>query len=177
MMSKKLVFLLIVALSLVGWVQAINLDRGIVLDRHFQQIPPESWNTIELADVELIKRMGFDFAKVLVNPAPMISGNTINTANMWYVDELVNVFLDQGIPVVVSIHPEPSFKTTYLGSSGGFTDLLGFYEDFAEYLAQGWTSDEVAFQLMSEPFDNYQDWNTMLPQMVQAVRTKMPDHT
>lgn len=106
-MTKKMA-VMVVMLSLAGWASAFNLGRGIVLDRQFQQIPPEEWNTIVAEDVALIKRMGFDFAKVLVNPAPMISGSTINTANMWYVDELVNVFLDEGIPVVVCIHPEPS---------------------------------------------------------------------
>ena len=159
--------------------ESISLTKGLVLDRQFHTIPPEAHNTIEPSDVELIKYMGFTFAKVLVNPAPMISGSTINTTNMAYVDEIVDEFLYQGFPVVVCIHPEPAFKTTYLGNNpaGSFTDMLGFYGDFAGYLAARWGQNEVVFQLMTEPFGNYTDWNTMLPQMVQAVRATMPDNT
>jgi hypothetical protein len=155
----------------------IVFTRGITLDRQFSTIPPEAHNKIDDSDVALIKRMGFNFAKVLVNPAPMISGSTINTTNMAYVDEIVNVFLNQNIPVVVCIHPEPGFKTTYLGSAGGFTTLLSFYHDFAGYLAARWGVNEVAFQLMTEPFGNYTDWNTMLPQLVSSVRSAMPNNT
>lgn len=157
--------------------EAISFTRGITLDRQFHIIPPESWNTIDACDVALIKRMGFTFAKVLVNPQPMISGSTINMANMAYVDEIVNIFLNQNVPVVVCIHPEPGFKTTYLGSAGGFTTLLSFYHDFAGYLAARWGQNEVVFQLMTEPFGNYTDWNTMLPQMVSSVRSAMPNNT
>ena len=155
----------------------ILLTKGIVLDRQFHTIPPEAHNTIDAYDVALIKRMGFTFAKVLINPQPMITGSTINTANMAYVDEIVNVFLNQNVPVVVCIHPEPGFKTTYLGSSGGFTTLLSFYHDFAGYLATRWGQNEVVFQLMTEPSGNYTDWNTMLPQMVSSVRSAMPNNT
>ncbi|MEN6386253.1 MAG: cellulase family glycosylhydrolase [Phycisphaerales bacterium] len=155
----------------------IILTKGIVFDRQYAAIPPEINNTIDSYDVALVKHMGFNFAKVLFNPAPMISGNTINVTNMAYVEELVNRFLDQGVPVVVCIHPEPAFKTTYLGSASGFTNLLGFYHDFAAYLAARWGQNEVVFQLMTEPFGNYTDWNTMLPQMVQSVRSAMPNNT
>ena len=160
--------------------EPILLTKGIVLDRQFSTLPilpSEEHVRIDAYDVAVIKHMGFSFAKVMINPAPMISGSTINTTNMAYVDELVNRFLDQGVPVVVCIHPEPAFKTTYLGSAGGFTTLLSFYHDFAGYLAARWGQNEVVFQLMTEPFGNYTDWNTMLPQMVSSVRSAMPNNT
>ena len=156
----------------------MTLGKGIVIDRQFHSIPVPANMKIAAADVQLIKLMGFDFAKVLVNPALMISGNTINTANMWYIDELVNNFVSMGVPVVVCLHPEPAFKTTYLGGGSGsasFQDLLGFYEDFAAYLAARWERGQVAFELMTEPFGNPAgSWNTMLPQMWQAARNGMP---
>ena len=157
----------------------ISLDHGIVIDRQFHTIPAESYCLIADSDITLIKSMGFKFVKLLINPDLMISGNTINTANMWYVDEIVNRVVNQGLSVVVCIHPENSFKQTYLGNGGAnFPALLGFYRDFAGYLAARWGSNQLAFQLMTEPFGNSPgSWNTMLPQMVQAVRDTMPDHT
>ena len=156
---------------------ALKLNRGITLDRQFTHIPPEGIMTILPADIKIIKSMGFEFVKLLVNPACFISGSTINDSNMWYLDEIVNRVLNEGLPVVVCIHPMPEFKYNYLGTSGGFTNLLGFYRDFAAYMTARWDSNELAFQLMTEPFDNYQSWNTMQPQMWQAVRSTMPAHT
>ena len=155
----------------------MKLNRGVVIDRQFLRIPPNPLSTIVPKDIQIIKSMGFEFVKVLVNPACFISGSTINSSNMWYVDEIVNRVLAEGLPVVVSPHPETHFKTTYLGTPGGFTNLLGFYKDFAAYMAARWNPNELAFQLMSEPCENYQDWNIMQPQLWRAIRTTMPDHT
>jgi cellulase (glycosyl hydrolase family 5) len=159
--------------------EPILLTKGLVLDRQFHTMPVEPHNTIDSYDVAVIKHMGFTFAKVNVNPALMISGSTINTTNMAYVDEIVNIFLNQNVPVVVNIHPEPAFKAMYLGNdpAGSFADMLSFYHDFAGYLAARWGVNEVVFQLMTEPSGNYTDWNTMLPQMVSAVRSAMPNNT
>ena len=158
--------------------QAMSLRRGVVLDRQFHQIPVEAACVIHSADVTLVKDLGFDFAKVIINPALMMNAadGTINTANIWYIDEVVNKFVSQGVPVVVCIHPENIFKQTYLGTEIGFAKLLVFYHDFAAYLAARWGRGEVAFELMTEPHDNYQSWNTMLPQMWNAARTAMPDN-
>ena len=158
--------------------QLMSLRKGVVFDRPFHQIPVEGAAEIHPADVNLVKLMGLDFAKVLINPELMMNAadGTINTTNIWYVYELVNKFLNHGIPVVVCIHPEPGFKEYYLGTSEGFTKLLVFYHDFAAYLAARWGRGEVAFELMTEPHENYQSWNTMLPQMWQAARSGMQDN-
>ena len=169
-------------LYLVGIAQAMELKRGIVIDRQFWQIPVEPYNTVVPADVALIKCMGFDFVKVVINPDLFIASyeqnaKNLNVGNLWYVDTLVNQFVSQGMHVVVCIHPEASFKNLYLGSEGGFVTLQSFYKYFAEYLASKWTPDQVAFQLMTEPFGNYADWNLHLKALVTSVRTTMPAHT
>ena len=156
----------------------ITFTRGLTLDRQFHTMPVEAWNTIDSCDVALIKRMGFNFAKVTINPQLMISGSTINTANMAYVEEVVNRFLDQNVPVVVCIHPEEAFKTYYLGTDWvKFTALCNFYHDFAAYMAARWNKNEVAFQLMTEPFANDWPWNDMWIHMYDQARAGMPEHT
>ena len=155
----------------------MKLKRGLTIDRQFLRVPPEPTATILPKDIQIIKSMGFEFVKVLANPACFISGSTINQSKMWYLDELINKVLAEGMPVVLSLHPETEFKNTYLGTAGGFTNLLGFYKDLAAYMAARWDPNELAFQLMSEPCGNYLDWNIMQPQIWQAIRTAMPDHT
>ena len=155
----------------------IKLNRGITLDRQFRTIPPEAIMTILPVDIQIIKSMGFEFVKLIVNPALMKSGSTINSSNMWYLDEIVNRVLNEGLKVVVCIHPEDDFKVTHLGDWSKFQELLGFYEDFAAYMAARWDPNELAFQLMTEPRANAWNWNTMQPLMWQAVRNGMPNHT
>ena len=162
--------------------QVMELKRGITIDRQFWQMPVEDYNTVVPADVALIKRMGFDFVKLLFNPDLFIATydqnqNNLNVGNLWYVDTLVNKFVSQGMHVVICIHPEPGFKNLYLGTEAGFVTLQSFYKHFTEYIAGKWGPDQVAFQLMTEPFGNYADWNLHLIALVPAVRTFMPYHT
>ena len=152
--------------------------RGVMLDRMFYTMPVETWNTIETADVKLIRYMGFDFAKVIINPALMISGNTINLTNMAYIDSVMAKFMAEGVPVVINIHPDATFKNTYLGTNwANFTNLCGFYHDFAAYLSARWGVNEVSFQLMTEPFGNIWAWNDMWIYMYDQARAGMPNHT
>ncbi len=132
---------------------------------------------IRACDIRLLHCMGFDYVKLLVNPILFIEDSGVNSSNMWYIDEIVNTVVDEGLAVVVCIHPMPDFKYTYLGNPSDFQSLLGFYEAFAGYLAARWGADELAFQLMTEPFGNYTSWNELQPQMWAAVRRGMPDHT
>lgn len=151
--------------------------RGITLDRMFHTIPVEPDNTIEVADVRIIRYMGFEFAKVLINPALMISGNNINTTNMAYIDSVMAKFMAEGVPVVICIHPMPVFKTTYLGNWINFTNLCSFYYYFADYLAVRWGVNEVSFQLMTEPSGNAWPWDDMWIHMYDQARAGMPNHT
>jgi endoglucanase len=155
----------------------MKLKRGITIDRQFFRVPPEPASTIVPKDIQIIKSMGFEFVKLIVNPACFISGATIKDSNMWYLDEIVNRVVHEGLPVVVCIHPENDFKVTYLGDWTQFQNLLGFYKDFAAYMAARWGPNELAFQLMTEPRANAWGWNTMQPLMWQAVRSTMPAHT
>jgi endoglucanase len=156
--------------------QLDKLKRGITFDRQLHAIPPPPELRIQVCDVQLLKRLGFDYVKLVVNPVLFISGSGLNASNMPYIDEMVNTVVGEGMPVVVCLHPEPDFKKTYLGDAAGFQDLLGFYEAFAGYLAERWGPEELAFQLMTEPFGNYTSWNELQPQMWQSVRREMPKH-
>jgi endoglucanase len=152
--------------------------RGVTLDRMFQTMPPEAINTIEVNDVKIIRYMGFEFAKVIINPALMISGSGINTTNMAYIDSVMAKFMAQGVPVVICIHPMPEFKNYYLGTNWtNFANLCSFYYYFGEYLAARWGVNEVAFQLMTEPFGNVWAWNNMWIHMYDQARAAMPNHT
>lgn len=156
---------------------ALELNRGISIDRQFRTIPPESLMRITPEDIRLIKSMGFEFVKVIVNPEPLMADNRLDESKQWYLEELVNTVTNEGLPVVVCIHPEWEFKKHILGDRDAFTRFLGFLEDTARFLAAGWTPKQLALQLMTEPVTDGINWNELQPQLWQAARRAMPGHT
>ncbi|MEN6386249.1 MAG: cellulase family glycosylhydrolase, partial [Phycisphaerales bacterium] len=158
---------------------ALSLRRGITLDRQYHSIPNSP--NFQSRDIKLIKSMGFDFCKLIINPDVHKSGSDIK--NMNYLDTVADIVLNEGIKLVLCIHPENRFKETTFGSKSEFQNLCLWYEQFAAYLASRWKSSQVVFQLMTEPFgsssepDDWNCWNKLQPQMWQAVRKSMPEHT
>jgi hypothetical protein len=160
----------------------LNLKRGIAFDRYQKHFPIRSGMEIAAGDMAVAREMGFDHIKVLFTANAFILGSGLNMPNMAYVEKVINTALGSGLPVLVCIHPEPDFKFFHLGTADGFAQLLGFYSEFAKYLAQRWKPDQIALQLMTEPHGKnfgpeFQDWNILYPQIVEAVRKYMRDYT
>ena len=153
------------------------LNRGICLDRQFRTIPPEPIMRITRDDIRLIKSMGFEFVKLIVNPEPLLSDKGLSDATAWYLKEIVQLVVDEGLPVVVCIHPEWKFKEKVLSDAHEFSRFVRFLEETGRFLAASWGPQQLALQLMTEPGGNARDWNELQPQMWQAARRAMPDHT
>jgi endoglucanase len=128
-------------------------------------------------DLQLIKPMGFDSVKVLVNPEPLIGGDRLDPSKQWYLEEMIHRVADTGLPVVVCLHPEWNFKTRILSSEPDFQRFLGFLETTARFLASRWNPRQLALQVLTEPAGNVRDWNELLPPLWRAARRAMPDHT
>lgn len=157
------------------WTDGEVITRGLSLDRQYLRVPEVP--NFDMFDIRLIKSMGFEHVKLLVNPEPHKSGDGIEPTSMRYIDAIINLVLNEGLPVVVDIHPEHPFKLNVLGNWTEFEDMLGFYEEFAAYLAGRWDPGDLVFQLMTEPNGNAWDWNVMQKAVWEAVRAGMPDHT
>src|SRR4029077_5155648 len=72
----------------------------------------ESWTTAQ--DIVLIKSMGFDHVRLSVDPQPMIPNHRpdeIPGEYLGYLDAAVKMILDQGLAVVIDLHPDSDFKT------------------------------------------------------------------
>lgn len=156
---------------------ALELNRGICIDRQFRTIPPEPGMKFTREDILLIKAMGFEFVKLLVNPEPLLAGSRLDDTKKGYLQEMVDLAVNGGLPVIVCIHPEWEFKKRILGSETEFAAFLPFLEDTARFLAGGWRPKQLAFQLMTEPVTEHLHWNDLQPRMWQTVRRVMPEHT
>lgn len=155
----------------------LSLHRGICIDRQFRTIPPERIMSISRDDIRLIKSLGFEFVKLLVNPEPLMSENRLSSESRWYLRDLVQLAADEGLPVVVCLHPEWEFKARVLSDAREFARFAGFVEDTGRFLAARWGPKELALQLLTEPGGNALDWNELQSQLWRAARRAMPSHT
>ena len=121
-------------------------------------------------DIRLIKSMGFEVVKLIVNPEPLLSDKGLSDATRWYLKEIVQLVVDEGLPVVVCIHPEWKFKEKVLSDAHEFSRLVGFLEETGRFLAASWGPQQLALQLKTEPGGNARDWNELQPRMWQAAR-------
>ena len=159
----------------------LKLKKGIVLDRrqYAGPVPPENEKVYE-EDVANCINMGFDHMKVLLTPNHIInSDGSLKVENMKYITRVLNDVVEQGINCILCIHPEVPFKQTYLVEGPQFEKLIKWYGQLAAYIGERWSADQVALQLMTEPYANSPEsrWTWMSDRMWGAVRNVLPDHT
>src|SRR5260370_41777004 len=139
---------------------AQHLRYGINLSEWFAQVYDakgytkehfETWNTAE--DIALIKAMGFDHVRLSVNPQPMIRHNQadhIPADYLGYLDAAVKFILDQGLAVIIDLHPDSDLKEK-LATDNGAVEQFG---DFWRALAQHYSNlnpEMVFFEILNEP--------------------------
>ncbi len=171
----------------VAQARAAHLAHGINASQWFAQVYDpkgytkehfETWTTAE--DIALIKSMGFDHVRLSVNPQPMFSpnrANEINTEYLGWLDAAVKMILDQGMSVVIDIHPESDFKEKLIKSD----DAVQQFADFWRALAQHYASldaERVYFEIMNEPeFSDRYRWYGVESKLAAAIREGAPRHT
>jgi endoglucanase len=166
--------------------RAQNLRHGINMSEWFAQVfdPKgytkehfETWNTG--ADVALIKSMGFDHVRLSVNPAPMFRHNEADLIPTDYLTELdaaVKMILDQGLAVVLDIHPGGDFKQK-LANDEMVEQFADFWRAFAKHYSAT-DPGKVFFETLNEPemHDRYR-WYGVQAHLVDAIREAAPNHT
>jgi len=167
--------------------RAQHLRHGVNLSEWFAQVYDsrgytkehfENWTTAQ--DILLIQQMGFDHVRLSVNPAPMFRHNhadDLPADYLGYLDSAVKMILDQGLAVIIDVHPEADFKEKLAGNSA-------FVEEFADYwraLAAHYSNldpDRVFFEILNEPEvrDAYR-WSGIQARLAVAIREGAPRHT
>jgi endoglucanase len=138
----------------------------------------ETWTTS--ADIALIKSMGFDHVRLSVNPQPMFTNNRpaeIAPQYLGYLDAAVKMILDQGLAVVIDVHPEGEFKAR-LAKEDTFVQQFGdFWRTLAKHYSS-WDSERVFLEILNEPEegDRYR-WYGIQAKLAVAIREAAPQHT
>ena len=111
-----------------AWFAQVYDKRGYTKE-HFQD-----WTTAQ--DVALIKSMGFDHVRLSVNPQPMMPNHRpdeIPAEYLGFLDAAVKMILDQGLVVVIDLHPESEFKTRLAKDDSFVQEFADFWRALARH--------------------------------------------
>ena len=128
-----------------GWFAQVYDQRGYTKE-HFQ-----SWTTAQ--DIALIKSMGFDHVRLSVDPQPMMASHRpdeIPAEYLGYLDAAVKMILDQGLAVVVDVHPESDFKARLAKDDSFVQEFADFWRALARHYST-WDAERVFLEILNEP--------------------------
>ena len=155
-----------------GWFAQVY-DKAGYTKEHFQ-----NWATGE--DIALIKSMGFDHVRLSVNPQPMMENHRpdgIPPEYLGYLDSAVKMILDQGLAVVVDLHPESDFKARLTKDDSFVQAFADFWRALARHYST-WDAERVFFEILNEPeFGDRYRWYGVQAKLATASREGAPRHT
>jgi endoglucanase len=173
-------------LSAVPRSRGAHLQRGINLSEWFAQVYDrkgytkehfDSWTSA--GDIALIKSLGFDHVRLSVNPQPMFTANHPNDLPpeyLAYLDAAVKMILNQGLAVILDLHPESDFKAR-LNQDAFVQQFADFWQALAHHY-RNWDRELLFFEILNEPemVDRYR-WYGVQTKLVAAAREGAPEHT
>lgn len=155
-----------------GWFAQVY-DKAGYTREHFQ-----NWTTLD--DIALIKSMGFDHVRLSVNPQPMMMGHRAGEfppEYLGYLDAAVKMILDQGLAVVVDLHPESDFKARLAKDDSFVQEFADFWRALARHYST-WDAERVFFEILNEPeFGDRYRWYGVQAKVATAIREGAPQHT
>ena|SRR5580658_1422866 len=148
-------------------------DKGGYTKEHFQ-----SWTTAE--DIALIKSMGFDHVRLSVDPQPMMVSHRpdeIPAEYLGYLDSAVKIILDQGLAVVIDLHPESDFKARLAKDDSFVQEFADFWRALARHYST-WDEERLFFEILNEPeFSDRYRWYGVQAKLAATIREGAPQHT
>ena len=154
------------------WFAQVYDKRGYTKE-HFQ-----SWTTAQ--DIRLMQSMGFDHVRLSVDPQPMMVSqrpDEIPADYLGYLDAAVKMILDQGLAVVIDLHPDSGFKARLAKDDSFVEELADFWRALARHYST-WDAERVCFEILNEPeFSDRYRWYGVQAKLAAAIREGAPRHT
>jgi aryl-phospho-beta-D-glucosidase BglC (GH1 family) len=154
------------------WFAQVYDKRGYTKE-HFQ-----NWTTA--ADIALIQSMGFDHVRLGVDPQPMMLDHRpdeIPADYLGYLDAAVKMILDQGLAVVIDLHPDANFKARLAKDDSFVQEFSDFWRALARHYSTSDT-ERVFFEILNEPeFTDRYRWYGVQSKLAAAIREGAPRHT
>jgi len=163
------------------------LRRGLNLSHWFAQAQgAQGYNHAHLtahttaSDVALIRRLGFDHARLSVDPALLFTPVNVEIVQRDRLQELeraIRMIIDADLAVVIDMHPTPDFKKTLARDDSYVERFADFWRDFAGRFA-GLPVERVVFEILNEPeFEDRYRWSGVQAKLLAGIRQAAPRHT
>jgi endoglucanase len=168
--------------------RAARLRRGVNLSHWFSQVysplgytPAHFDAYIRVADIALVRDMGFDHVRFPINCEPILAAATADgrlpADHVARLRARILEILDHDLAVIVDIHPEDPFKHTLATSDDAAAAFVGFWEKLAAAFAD-LDPERVVFEILNEPcFHDSARWNRIQNAAAAAIRRVAPHHT
>jgi endoglucanase len=165
----------------------LTLRRGLNLSHWFAQAPSaQGYSKEHLAshttasDVALIRRLGFDHARLSVDPALLFTPanvEIVQRARLQELERAIRMIIDADLAVVIDMHPHPDFKNALARDDGYVERFADFWRDLAGRFA-GLPVGRVVFEILNEPeFEDRYRWSGVQAKLLAAIRQAAPRHT
>lgn len=167
--------------------RAGHLRHGINLSEWFAQVYDqkgytkehfETWTTAQ--DIALVKAMNFDHARLSVNPQPMFrrkQADQIPEEYFGYLDAAVKMILNQGLAVIIDIHPDSDFKEKLATDNEFVEQFSDYWRALARHYST-WNAELVFFEVLNEPeFKDRYRWEGVQSKLATAIREGAPAQT
>ena len=170
--------------SRLAFQRAQHLRRGINLSGWFAQLAdtPQARSNgyMTIADMQRLKRLGFDHVRLSIDPAPLI--DTVQTVAlrpdaMARLDKAVDDLIGAGLNVVLDVQPEESWKNPLASGDEGAEKFFAFWTALATHYSKT-DPERVFFEVLNEPtMDDLYRWEGIQDRTVARIRTAAPRHT
>ena len=168
-----------------AFTRAAHLRHGINASIWFAQSPADytarrTDTYMDASDLALMARLGFDHARLSIDPDPLTRWpltNGLNAEFLGRVDRAVDGMLAQGLAVIVDIHPEEPYKFRLRKGTDGPDRFVSLWRALAAHYASR-DSERVFFEVMNEPeVEDPFRWAGIQAQVIAAIRLAAPQNT
>jgi aryl-phospho-beta-D-glucosidase BglC (GH1 family) len=162
--------------------RAQHLQRGINLSMWFAQAsdysPARLRTYTTLADVDRVAKMGFDHARISVDPAIFCYQYPwTNCESVKILDDVVARALSKNVAVIIDVHPTSEYKKSIATSDDAAERFAQLWAHIAEHFSKS-DPDRTFFEIMNEPeaADTFR-WTGIQQHAIVAIRRGAPNHT
>ncbi|MFA6959118.1 MAG: cellulase family glycosylhydrolase [Opitutaceae bacterium] len=168
--------------------RADRLRRGINLSHWFSQlyhgpgyVPAHFDSYIRVADIALIRDMGFDHVRFPINCEPILAATSpdgpLPLDYLTRIRARIAEMHDHGLAVIVDIHPEDPFKHNLARSDDAVATFVAFWKKLASSLSD-LDPESTFFEVLNEPcIHNPARWHLIQNRTVATIRSAAPRHT
>lgn len=160
-----------------------SLTHGINISHWFAYAPltPENFLTrVTAKDIRQIKNMGFRHIRLPLEPDVLFDEDkpeSLNLENLYYLDNAIDQILSQDLAVIVDLHPRAKFMRRLFQDAAFVNSVAKFWQSLAQHLSK-YSPELLFFEVLNEPDTKKpQQWNTIQPQLLRAMRSGAPKHT